>query len=157
MGSSRARPRAEEERPVTPMIGALLRLPHEAVVTRMMAALAREGLELSQTELGVFLFPGPEGRRPSDLARQCGMTRQAMNYVLTGLEEGGYLQRHDADVPNGRVVRVSERGRRVIGVLRAEVEQIQREWAAHLGASRFRQLRDTLHDLAGWLGKFEER
>jgi DNA-binding MarR family transcriptional regulator len=124
---------------------------------RMLAALRREGLELSQTELGVFLFPGPEGRRPTDLARQCGMTRQAMNYVPTGLEEGGYLQRHDADAPTGRVVRVSVRGRRVIGVLRAEVEQIQREWAAHLGASRFRQLRDTLHDLAAWLGKFEAR
>jgi DNA-binding MarR family transcriptional regulator len=85
------------------------------------------------------------------------MTQQAMNYVLTGLEEGGYLQRQDADAPTGRVVRVSVRGRRVMGVLRAEVEQIQREWAAHLGASRFRQLRDTLHDLAAWLGKFEAR
>ena len=153
MSSSRARPRAGEERRVTPMIGALLRLPHEAVVTRMLAALAREGLELSQTELGVFLFPGPDGRRPSDLARQCGMTRQAMNYVLTGLEEGGYLQRHDAETPNGRVVRTTERGRRVIGVVRAEIHEIEREWAAHLGASRYGQLRDTLHELARWLGK----
>ena len=135
------------------MIAALLRLPHEAVVTRLLAALARDGLELSQTELGVFLFPGPDGRRPSDLARQCGMTRQAMNYVLTGLEEGGYLQRHDAETPNGRVVRTTERGRRVIGVVRAEIHEIEREWAAHLGASRYGQLRDTLHELARWLGK----
>jgi DNA-binding MarR family transcriptional regulator len=135
------------------MIGALLRLPHEAVVTRMLAALARESLELSQTELGVFLFPGPDGRRPSDLARQCGMTRQAMNYVLTGLEEGGYLQRHDAETPNGRVVRTTERGRRVIAAVRAEIDEIEREWAAHLGASRYGQLRDTLHELARWLGK----
>ena len=135
------------------MIGALLRLPHEAVVTRLLAALAREGLELSQTELGVFLFPGPDGRRPSDLARQCGMTRQAMNYVLTGLEEGGYLQRHDAETPNGRVVRTTERGRRVIGGVRAVIHEIEREWAAHLGASRYGQLRDTLHELARWLGK----
>ncbi|RPH65087.1 MAG: MarR family transcriptional regulator [Myxococcaceae bacterium] len=153
MSSSRARPRAGEERRVTPMIGALLRLPHEAVVTRMLAALAREDLELTQTELGVFLFPGPDGRRPSDLARQCGMTRQAMNYVLTGLEEGGYLQRHDAETPNGRVVRTTERGRRVIDVVRAEIHEIEREWAAHLGASRYGQLRDTLHELARWLGK----
>ena len=135
------------------MIGALLRLPHEAVVTRMLAALAREDLELTQTELGVFLFPGPDGRRPSDLARQCGMTRQAMNYVLTGLEEGGYLQRHDAETPNGRVVRTTERGRRVIDVVRAEIHEIEREWAAHLGASRYGQLRHTLHELARWLGK----
>lgn len=149
------RRRTPEQQPVTPMIGALLRLPHEAVVTRMLAALRRDGLELSQTELGVFLFPGPQGRRPSDLARQCAMTRQAMNYVLTGLEEGGYIRRHDADAPNGRVVRVTERGQQVIRVLRAEVEQIEREWKTRLGVRRFEALRDTLHELAIGLGKLD--
>ena len=151
------RRRTPEAQRVTPMIGALLRLPHEAVVARMLSALGREGLELSQTELGVFLFPGPDGRRPSDLARQCSMSRQAMNYVLTGLEEGGYLQRHDAESPNGRVVRVTERGRRVIRVLRAEVEQIEHEWAAQLGTARYRQLRESLQELAIRLGKLEPR
>lgn len=153
MTSRSSRPRPPEERAVTPMIGALLRLPHEAVVTRMLAALRKENLELSQTELGVFLFPGPDGRRPSDLARQCAMTRQAMNYVLAGLEEGGYLQRHDSDTLNGRVVRVTERGRQAIGVIRAEVEEIERQWAGHLGPRRFEALRATLQDLARWLGK----
>jgi DNA-binding MarR family transcriptional regulator len=141
---------------LTPMIGALLRFPHEVVVSRMLAALRKQSLELSQTELGVFLFPGPDGRRPSDLARQCAMTRQAMNYVLTGLEQGGYLQRHDdGETRNGRVVRVTERGRRVIRVLRAEVEDVEREWAQQLGAGRYAQLRDTLHELARHLGKLE--
>ena len=144
---------ARNDATLTPMIGALLRLPHEAVVARLMEALRRAHLELSLTELGVFLFPGPEGRRPSDLARQCGMTRQAMNYVLSGLEAEGYLQRHDADIPKGRVVRTTERGRRVIRVVRAEVEQIEREWAVHLGAQRFGELRATLKDLATWLGE----
>ena len=135
------------------MIGALLRLPHEAVMARMQAALEREGFDLSQTELGVFLFPGPEGRRPSDLARQSAMSRQAMNYVLSGLESRAYLERHDADSSNGRVVRVTDRGRRVIQVIRAEVEEIERQWGVHLGAQRFGELRATLRDLAMWLGK----
>jgi len=147
---SRTRP---GDAPPTPMIGALLRLPHEAVVARLMEALRREGLELSLTELSVFLFPGPEGRSPSDLARQCGMTRQAMNYVLSGLEEEGHLQRRDADASNGRVVRTTVRGRRVIRVLRAEVAQVEQEWAGYLGRVRYRQLRDSLTDLAHWLGK----
>lgn len=144
---------ARTERGLTPMIGALLRLPHEAVVARLMEALRRAHLELSPTELGVFLFPGPEGRSPSDLARQCGMTRQAMNYVLTGMEAEGYLRRHDAETPNGRVVRVTERGRQVIRVLRAEVGKIEQEWAGYLGRARYDQLRDSLNDLARWLGK----
>jgi len=144
---------ARSAAPHTPMIGALLRLPHEAVVARLMQALRREDLELSLTELGVFLFPGPEGRRPSDLARQCGMTRQAMNYVLSGLEAKGHLRRHDGDMANGRVVRTTDRGRQLIRVLRAEVQQIEQEWAGYLGRARYGQLRDSLNDLARWLGK----
>src|SRR6516164_7877066 len=126
MPSGRSREREKEEPGPTPLIGALLRLPHEVVMARMHAALEGAGFDLSQTELGVFLFPGPDCRRPSDLARQSAMSRQAMNYVLSGLEERRYLQRHDAEAPNGRVVRVSERGRRVIRVIRAEVEEIER-------------------------------
>jgi DNA-binding MarR family transcriptional regulator len=118
----------------------------------LQAALDRRGLALTQTELGVFLWPGPEGRRPSDLARQCAMTRQAMNYVLTGLEKG-YLERRDADAAKGRVVCVTERGRKVIRVIRGEVKEIERQWAAQLGLRRFEELRGTLRDLAGWLGK----
>jgi DNA-binding MarR family transcriptional regulator len=128
-----------------------LRLPGGRVA-RLQEALGRQSLDLSRTELGVFLFPGPDGRRPSDLARQCAMTRQAMNYVLAGLEERGYIERRDAAVSSGRVVHVTERGRQVIRVLRTEVRQIEREWAAHLGAQRFEALRETLHELASWLG-----
>ena len=145
-------PKQTTHRP-TPMIGALLRLPHEALVTRLQEALEREGLDLSQTELGLFLFPGPDGRRPSDLARQCAMTRQAMNYVLARLEEGGFVERHDARATAGRVVHLTERGREVGRVLRAAVRQIEREWAAQLGPRRFEVLKQALHDLAGWLGK----
>ena len=41
----------------------------------------------------------------------------------------------------------------VIVVVRAEIHEIEREWAAHLGASRYGQLRDMLHELTRWLGK----
>jgi hypothetical protein len=68
------------------MIGSLLRFPHEVVMTRILATLDSHRFDISATELGVFLYPPPEGRRPAALAWQCDMTRQAMNYVLTGLE-----------------------------------------------------------------------
>jgi len=135
------------------MIGALLRLPHQAIVARIQAALAREGLDITPSELGVFLYPGPDGRRPIDLARQCAMTRQAMNYVLAGLEGRAYLERHDAVTSTGRLVRVTERGRRAIVVIRSEVREIEREWADHLGTRRFEALRSTLSELASWLGR----
>ena len=139
---------------VTPMIGSLLRLPHEAVVARMLAALNDDGFDISSTELGVFLYPGPQGRRPSELARQCNTTRQVMNYVLTSLERRGYVER-DSGISGAttRVVRLTDRGWALIGRIRGCLGEIEREWAAHLGAERFEALRETLRDLSVWLGK----
>ena len=143
------RERARTELP--PLIGSLLRLPHEVVETRMLADLHAHGFGLTLTELRVFLYPGPDGRRPADLARQCNMTRQAMNYVMAALERRGYVTRRtEAGV---RVVRTTPAGRKLITRLRACVAGIEREWAAHLGKRRFDELRDTLHELSHWLGK----
>lgn len=138
-----------------PMIGVLLRLPHEVVVARIQAALADAGFDITPTELGVFLYPGPDGRRPSDLARQCHMTRQAMNYVLAGLEARGYLRRHDATDTGGRIVRLTARGRKAVAPIRGAVAALEREWTSQLGKARFEALRETLRELAVRLGKLE--
>lgn len=138
-----------------PMIGALLRLAREAIVARMFEALEHDGLDLTLTELRVFLYPGPDGRRPADLARQCGMTRQAMNYVLSGLEERGYLERRVGTHAASRVVRMTARGRDVMTAMRHTVATVEREWSAQLGERRFRALRDTLVELCQWLGNLD--
>jgi DNA-binding MarR family transcriptional regulator len=144
---SRARPA------ITPMIGSLLRLPHEVVMARMLAALDNQGFDITSTELGVFLYPGPEGRRPADLARQCSMTRQAMNYVLTGLERRGYIERQAGPGATTTLVRMTAKGWAMVEPIRRCVAEIEQEWTAHLGAKRFKALRETLHDLALQLGK----
>jgi DNA-binding MarR family transcriptional regulator len=143
----RARPR------MTPMIGSLLRFPHEVVVARLLATLAQSGYDISPTELRVFLYPGPDGRRPVDLARQCDMTRQAMNYVLASLERRGYVERSVGPRSPASVVRLTERGWELVPLMRNCVAAIEKEWAAHLGTRRFEALRATLHDLSAWLGK----
>ena len=137
------------------MIGVLLRLPHEVVVARMLAALNDGGFDLSASELGVFLYPGPDGRRPIDLARQCNVSRQAMNYVLAGLERRGYVERRARRGAAARMVRLTGRGRTMIPVIRHCVAAIEREWAAHLGSRRFAVLRETLDNLSHWLGKLD--
>lgn len=139
----------------TPLIGALLRLPHEAVLVRMLATVNANGFDITSTELAVFLYPGPEGRRPVDLARQCNMTRQAMNYVLAGLENRDYILRQDGESATARVVRLTDKGRALIAQIRKCVNEIEKEWAAHLGTQRFMALRKTLHDLTLWLGKID--
>ena len=145
--------RTSSRHAVTPMIGSLLRLPHEVVVARMLAALNLNGFDITTTELKVFLYPGPDGRRPIDLARQCNMTRQAMNYMLAGLERRGYIQRRAGPSSAARVVRLTARGWEMVPLIRSCVAAIEQEWAAHLGARRFNALRKTLHDLSLWLGK----
>jgi DNA-binding MarR family transcriptional regulator len=154
MSNDKSITRSRPTRPaLTPKIGVLLRLPHEVVTARMLSVLADKGFDVTPTELGVFLYPGPDGRRPIDLARQCHMTRQAMNYVLAGLEQRGYIERQADPGTAARVVRLTARGREMIKPIRSCVAEVEREWAAHLGVQRFKALRDTLHDLALWLGK----
>ena len=75
--TKRSTSRRQAQQAVTPMIGSLLRLPHEVVVARMLAALNSNGFNITTTELGVFLYPGPDGRRPIDLARKCNMTHHS--------------------------------------------------------------------------------
>ncbi len=139
-----------------PLIGSLLRLPREVIVARMLAALNDEGFDITLTELGVFMYPGPDGQRPIDLARRCGMTRQAMNYVLKGLERRGYVERHAGTSGAARHVRLTDRGREVGNRMRRCVAEVEREWIAYLGAARFKVLSETLRDLAQHLGKLPQ-
>lgn len=122
-------------------------------MARMLAALDSHGFDITATELGVFVYPGPEGRRPADLARQCNMTRQAMNYVLTGLQRRGYIERLAGPGATTTLVRMTAKGWAMVEPIRSCVSEIEQEWTAHLGAKRFNALRDTLHDLALRLGK----
>jgi DNA-binding MarR family transcriptional regulator len=136
------------------MIGSLLRFPHEVVMTRMLAALNQQGHNISPTELRVLLYPGPDGKRPIDLARQCDMTRQAMNYVLSSLESRGYIERNTVNA-NTSVVQLTDRGRELVPVIRGCIARIENEWTLHLGRRRFEALRATLVDLSTWLGKLD--
>ena len=69
--------------PGPPLIGALLRVPWEAVHRHMLERLHGRGFDdLDAAHLIVFQYPGPQGTRPSELAeiegdwaRQLGTAR----------------------------------------------------------------------------------
>ena len=131
------------------MIGALMRLPWEAVVERLHHALHENGFDdIEGPQLGVLLWPGPEGMRPSDLAARMGITKQALNYLLGDLERRGYIERRpDPDDRRSRRIALTDRGRSLIPVIRSAVADAEREWAAALGEERFAQLRELLVEL----------
>jgi DNA-binding MarR family transcriptional regulator len=132
-----------------PMIGALMRLPWEAVSRRMLEALRENGFDdIEGPQLSVLLWPGPDGMRPSDLAARMKVTKQALNYLLGDLERLGYLERHpDPDDRRARRIALTDRGRSLVPVIRAAVSQTERDWSTALGEERFAQLRELLVEL----------
>src|SRR5215510_1407947 len=78
------------------LIGALLRVPAQAIHRRLISALNAAGFaELRLPHMAVLQFPGPDGVRPGTLAERAGMSKQAMNQLLRSLEASGYLTRGD--------------------------------------------------------------
>jgi DNA-binding MarR family transcriptional regulator len=143
--SAFTKPAAEE--PVgPPMIGALMRLPWEAVLSRLLRALHDHGFDdIDGPHLGVILWPGPEGMRPSELAARMRVSKQALNHLLGDLERNGYLERRpDPDDRRARRIAFTDRGRELVPVLRGAVAETEREWSSALGEKRFRQLRELL-------------
>jgi len=129
-----------------PLIGALMRMPVDAVRERMLTDLHAAGYtDLVPAHFAVLRYPGPEGRRPSDLAREAGVSRQAMNYLLRDLERSGYLRRV-ADDRDGRArsIQLTERGEGVRATVRATVRKIERELERQLGRERYARLRELL-------------
>src|SRR3954451_2244935 len=132
-----------------PLIGALLRLPWEAVQRRMLERLHDHGFDdLDAAHLNVFQYPGPQGARPSELAARLRISKQALNYQLGQLELLDYLERRpDPDDLRSKRVALTPRGTAAIGVIRDAVGEIEATWEQQLGPERFAQLRHLLLDL----------
>jgi DNA-binding MarR family transcriptional regulator len=132
-----------------PLIGALLRLPWEAVQRHMLERLHEQGFEdFDAAYLSVFQYPGPQGARPSELAARLRMSKQALNYLLGQLERLGYLERRpDPDDLRSKRIGLTPRGSAAIVVIREAVAEMETVWAEQLGPERFAQLRELLLEL----------
>jgi DNA-binding MarR family transcriptional regulator len=132
-----------------PLIGALLRVPWEAVQRHMLERLHGRGFaDLDAAHLIVFQYPGPQGARPSELADRLRISKQALGYLLGQLERLGYLERrpHPQDQRGKRIV-LTRRGERAVRVIREAVAEVEGVWTGKLGAARFAQLRELLEEL----------
>src|ERR1700758_2711778 len=132
-----------------PLIGALLRVPWETVRERMLAGLHDRGFtDLVAAHVDVWRYPGPENQRPSALAMQTRMTKQALNYLLGQLEELGYLTREtDSNDQRSKRVRLTPRGHAATTAIYEIVQEVENEWEQQLGPRKFGQLRGLLMQL----------
>src|SRR6516162_3711160 len=132
--------------PTQMLIGALLRVPAQAIHRRIIEELNAAGFdELRVPHMAVLQFPGPDGVRPGLLAQRAGMSKQAMNQLLRSLEAIGYLARSDApDEGRARIVRLTKRGRAAYAKIHEILRDIEREWSTELGPKQFTQLKELL-------------
>ena len=141
------KPAAAEQPPA--LIGALLRIPWEAVQRHMLARLHERGFDdLDPAHLSVFQYPGPQGARPTELAARLRISKQALNYLLGELERLDYLERRpDPDDLRSKRVALTRRGTSAVRSIREAVGEVETAWEQQLGPKRFAQLRGLLLEL----------
>ncbi len=128
------------------LIGALLRVPAQAIQRRIINELNAAGFKgLTIAHMAALQFPSPDGVRPGVLAERAGMSKQAMNRLLGSLEDLGYLVRSDApDEGRARIVHFTKRGRAAYAKMLDLLGDIERDWRAELGSKDFDQLKELL-------------
>jgi DNA-binding MarR family transcriptional regulator len=127
-------------------LGALLRLPHEALQREIHGGLAARGFpEIRPAHSAVFRHIPPGGTRLTALAERAGMTKQSMAYLVEGLEAAGHLRsRPDPGDGRARLIRLTAKGERVLEALLELGAEAEARLAERIGARRAARLRRAL-------------
>lgn len=135
-------------RPPLP-IGALFRFGLREIRMRIYSGVEAAGFgDVRPAHVTLFRWPGPDGRRPSDVAADVQISKQRVNDLLRELERLGYLELElDRSDHRARIIRLTARGRRLHETAIAAHADIERQWAERVGADRYRQLYDALSEL----------
>lgn len=133
----------------------LLRIPFQALVTEMHARLAARGYpDIPAAQTIVFAHVDTQGMRLSELAERAQLTKQLVTYLVTAVEERGYVERvPDPSDGRAKIVRLTERGQQVAQAGSEIIASIEREWAASLGPEDMEELRSLLQRLVSILGR----
>jgi DNA-binding MarR family transcriptional regulator len=149
--STGSSPRACQAPPPPPPlpVGALFRFGLEEIRERIAAGVREAGFDdVRPTHVTLFRWPGPEGRRPSEVAADVQISKQRVNDLLRDLERLGYLSLElDSNDSRARIIRLTERGRRLHKTAVGIHARIEAEWRQAIGQQRYKQLRRTLNEL----------
>jgi DNA-binding MarR family transcriptional regulator len=133
-----------------PLLGAVLRLAWQHVRMQTTEDIRTAGFAgLQDAHVSVFQYPGPDGLRPSDLARQMRMSRQATNYLVAQLETLGYVARRSSGRAERRRVYLTARGRRLTAAIKASVCRVEARCERLVSGPRFDTFMSVLQTIAG--------
>ncbi len=143
-------PDSESSSPALP-IGALMRFGLHEIRVRIYSGVRASGFDdLRPAHVTLFRWPGPDGRRPTEVAADAQISKQRVNDLLRDLERLGYLElERDPDDSRARIIRLTERGRSLHATAVEVHAAVEAEWERAVGRRRYQQLRRTLADLLG--------
>jgi DNA-binding MarR family transcriptional regulator len=126
--------------------GVLMFIPYREMERRVFGFVMAAGYDdITLAQGRLFQRVDPGGSRLTDLAERARITKQSAGFLVDQLEKAGYVERvPDPGDARARLVRVAERGARVIALAAEEAARVEAEWAAHLGAEDMAHLRRTL-------------
>ncbi len=132
------------------MLGALLRIPYQALTRRIQQGLMAAGYpEFHASHMAVMQHIQPGGSGMSEIAEQTHMSKQALNYLVEFLEGQGYVQRRiDPHDGRAKLLYLTAQGKEVERQARQIIKNSEVEWAEHVGVEEMQQLKKTLQDLA---------
>lgn len=136
-------------------LGALLRLPYEALQREVYGGLAARGFpEIRPAHSAVFRHIAPGGSRLTALAERAGMTKQSMAYLVDGLEAAGHVRSlPDPRDGRARLVTLTAKGEKVVAALLELGAEAEARLAERIGAKRAARLRRALEE---WVAAIEQ-
>lgn len=153
MSSANPAPSSRRRGPsgTAPLLGALLRLAHQAMSQELARWLSESGyadLQPAHSAAIQALWREPGGARLTTLAQTARMTKQSMGALVDHLSRAGYVERvEDPEDRRASLVRLTARGRAYTKAVRAFVRRVEAEWARRVGERRLEELKETLADL----------
>ncbi len=105
----------------------------------------RLGVKMTSAQSLLFATLPVEGARQTDLARRLGVSRQAVNELVGGLEQQGLVEVvPDPYSGRAKLVRPTTQGRESIEVALETFAQLEAELRARIGDRKVDQLRGAL-------------
>jgi DNA-binding MarR family transcriptional regulator len=140
------RPSFDDERRLG--IGRLLLMARRDFVARLHARLVAAG-EPWHPSMMISSYVDSDGTRSGEIARRMGLTKQAVGRMVRDLEALGLLTQ-EPDAHDGRATRVrfTDAGLRYMMRMHRQIEAIEREYEALIGAEDFAAARKALRIVA---------
>jgi DNA-binding MarR family transcriptional regulator len=130
-------------------LGLLLRLAHQRWTLAVDTRLAEEGFDdIKPHHANIFTFVPPEGIQVSQLTELAHVRKQSMTQTVEEMEKLGYVERRpDPKDKRGKLVFLTERGKKVSPIARAAGKLVDQHWAELTSVEEIESLRNALRSI----------